>query len=316
MKEYIEKGLRKTVIIEKNLEVLKALPLKYKGLYDLFTVQQDEIEWMIVQPKVEVRLNTLRYDRNQIEKVSGLNCALYFTKLNHYTKETMQSEGIPFIIDEKQIYLPFLGMLLSEKNDRRLAPVHTISFLTQKLLLCAIYERWSDMNVTKIAERLGVTKMSVSRCLDEMEYLDIEMLDVSGKTRKITVGDEIQIVWENIRPILRNPVITRFQLAEDISLEKKAGISALCEYSLLSDNQYPTYAITKKDLNDVQIKSFRQVSRAEEIGCEVLELGYLIEFNGKKVQDPLSVLLSLSKEDMEDERVQLCIDEMLEDYVW
>lgn len=316
MKEYIEKGLRRTVTIEKNIEVLKALPLKYKGLYDLFTVKQDAIEWMIIQPKAEVRLNTLRYDRNQIEKVSGLNCALYFTKLNHYTKDTMQSEGIPFIIDEKQIFLPFLGMLLAEKNDRRLAPVHMISFLTQKLLLCAIYEKWNDMNVTKIAERLGVTKMSVSRCLDEMEYFDIEILDVSGKTRKITVKDETKIIWEKVRPVLRNPVIARFQLSEDIGLEKKAGISALSEYSLLSDNLYPTYAITKKDLQDVQIKSFRQVSRGEEIGCEVLELGYLIEFHGKKVQDPLSVLLSLAKEDMEDERVQLCIDEMLEDYVW
>ena len=316
MKEYIEKGLKKTVVIEKNVEVLDLLPLKYRGMYDLFNVQQDDIEWMIVQPKVEVRLNTLRHDRNQIEKASGLNCALYFTKLNHYAKDTMQSEGIPFIIDNKQIYLPFLGMLLSEKNDRRLAPVHTISFLTQKLLLCAIYERWTDMNVTKIAKRLRVTKMSVSRCMDEIEYLDIDVLDASGKTRKITVGDEIKKVWENIRPVLRNPVITRFQLAEDIGLEKKAGISALCEYSLLSDNQYPTYAITKKDLNDVGIKAFRQISREEEIGCEVLELGYFIEFKGKRVQDPLSVLLSLSKEDMEDERVQLCIDEILEDYVW
>ena len=60
----------------------------------------------------------------------------------------------------------------------------------------------------------------------------------------------------------------------------------------------------------------RQISRGEEIGCEVLELGYFIEFNGKEVQDPLSVLLSLSEEDMKDERVQICVDEMLEDYVW
>ena len=190
MKAYIEKGLRRTVVIEKNTEVYKLLPLKYKGMYDLFVVQQDDIQWMIVQPKVEVRLNTLRYDRNQIEKVSGLNCVLYFTKLNHYTKDTMQNEGIPFIVDKKQIFLPFLGMLLSEKNDRRLAPVHMISFLTQKLLLCAIYERWTGMNVTRIAERLGVTKMSVSRCMDEIEYLNIDVLDVSGKNRKIYFGDE------------------------------------------------------------------------------------------------------------------------------
>lgn len=316
MKDYIEKCLRRPIIIEKNDKILKLLPLKFKGMYDLFTVQQDGVEWMIVRPKDEVRLNTLRYDRNQIEKVSGLNCALYFTKLNQYTKDTMQNEGIPFIIAQKQMFLPFLGMLLSEKNDRRLAPVHTISFLTQKLLLCAIYEKWHDMNVTKIADRLSVSKMSVSRCLDEMEYLDVDILDVSGKTRKVSVGNDTRKEWESIKPILRNPVISKFQLAEDIDLKKKAGISALCEYSLLSDNHYPTYAITKKELNDVQIKSLRQISRGEEIGCEVLELGYFIDFNGKKVQDPLSVLLSLSEEDMKDERVQICIDEVLEDYVW
>ena len=52
------------------------------------------------------------------------------------------------------------------------------------------------------------------------------------------------------------------------------------------------------------------------MGCEVLELGYFIDFDGKQNQDPLSVLLSLSGEDMTDERVQMCVDEMLEDYVW
>lgn len=316
MKNYIEKCLRRSVTIENNTELLKRLPLKYKGIYNLFSVLQDGIEWIIVQPKIEVRLNTLRYDRNQIEKVSGLNCALYFTKLNQYAKDTMMNEGIPFIIAEKQMFLPFLGMLLSERNDRRLMPVHMISFLTQKLLLCALYEKWNGMNVTRIAERLDVTKMSVSRCLDEIEYLDIDILDTSGKSRKVSVGDETKILWEKIKPILRNPVITKFQLAEDIHLEKKAGLSALCEYSLLSDNSYPTYAITKKELNDVNIKSLKQISTGEEKGCEVLELGYFIDFENKQVQDPFSVLLTLSGEDMADERVQICIDEMLEDYVW
>ena len=89
--------------------------------------------------------------------------------------------------------------------------MHTISFLTQNLLLCALYEKWDKMNVTRIAERLDVTKMSVSSCLDEIEYLDIDILDVSGKTRKISVGEDIKKVWENIKPVLRNPVITKFQ---------------------------------------------------------------------------------------------------------
>lgn len=316
MKEYIEKCLRRTITIESNTELFEKLPLMYKGNYNLYSVFQDGIEWIIAQPKVELRLNRMRYDRNQIEKVSGLNCALFFTKLNYYSKDTMMNEGIPFIIADKQMFLPFLGMVLSEKNDRKLKPVHTISFLTQKLLLCALYEKWQKMTVTKIAERFGVSKMSISRCMDEIEYLDIDILNVSGKTRKISVEEEPKILWEKIKPILRNPVIARFQLAEDIELKKRAGISALCEYSMLSDNHYPTYGITKKELQETNLKSLRQISKGEEIGCEVLELGYFIDFHDKQVQDPLSVLLSMSEEEVQDERVESCIDEMLEDYVW
>lgn len=316
MKEYIEKCLRRTVAIEKNMELYKKLPLKYTGMYELYSVHQDGIEWILAEPVSTIRLNALRHDQKQIEKVAGMPCALYFSKLNHYTKEMMLTEGIPFIFEGKQMFLPFMGMLLTDNNDRRLKPVHTISFLTQKLLLCALYEKWNQMNVTRIAEKLAVTKMSVTRCLDEIEYLDIDILDTTGKTRKISVGDDIKSAWEKIRPILRNPVITKFQLVDDIGLENKAGISALCEYSLLSDNDYPTYAITKKELSDINIKSYRQISAGEEIGCEVLEVGYFIDFEDKKVQDPFSVILSLSEEDKEDDRVQVCIDEMLEEYVW
>ncbi len=316
MREFIEKSLRRPVTLVENVEILNKLPLKFKGSYELFSVYQDSVEWIIAKPKKELRLNVLRYDRSQIEKAVGLNCALYFNKLSYYTKETMLNEGIPFILEEKQVFLPFIGMLLSNKDDRRLVPVHTISFLTQKLILCALYEKWNNMNVTKIAEKLGVTKMSVSRCLDEIEYLDIKILDKSGKTRKVSVREEIKVLWEEIKPVLRNPVITRLQLAEDIQLDKKAGISALCEFSMLSDNVYPTYAVIKSELKETNMKQKRKIFIGEEIGCEVLELGYFIEYNGKKLQDPLSVMLSLSSEDLEDERVQICIEEMMERYVW
>ena len=316
MREYIEKCLRRSVVIKKNTELLSKLPLKYKGQYELFSVFLDGIEWIIIQPKEELRLNILRYEQKKIEKVAGLNCAFYFSKLSYYAREMMMNEGIPFIIEDKQMFLPFLGMLLADKEDRKLYPVQTISFLTQKLLLCALYEKWENMNVTKIAEYLGVTKMSVSRCFDEIEYLDIDILDVSGKTRKVTVKDEPRVLWKKIMPFLRNPVVARFQLADDVRLERKAGISALCEYSLLSDNNFPTYGITKKELKEAKLKNFRQISVGEEKGCEVLELGYFIEFKNKQVQDPLSVLMAISKEDLEDERVQTCIDEMLEEYVW
>ena len=78
--------------------------------------------------------------------------------------------------------------------------------------------------------------------------IEIDILGMKGKSRVITVPADIRKLWMDMQDVLRNPVVARYELQEDIKLEKKAGISALCEYSLLSDNEYPTYAITKKEI--------------------------------------------------------------------
>lgn len=60
----------------------------------------------------------------------------------------------------------------------------------------------------------------------------------------------------------------------------------------------------------------KQVRSGEEIGCVVLELGYFIDFKNKKLEDPLSVTLSLAESEKQDERIGISIKRMLEEYVW
>ena len=197
-----------------------------------------------------------------------------------------------------------------------MAPVYLISFLTQKMLLMAIYERWNEVKVSDAAKRIGVSTKSASRCFDELEYLNIDVLGMKGKSRVINIPDDRKQLWQQIESVLRNPVIRRFVLRKDMKLEKKAGISALCEYSLLSDNAYPTYAVTKKELKASGVKVEKQASELEEIGCVVFELGYFIDFLGKGLQDPFSVVLSQTREEQEEERIDISINKMLEEYVW
>ena len=316
MKEFLEKILRQNVIMTENKEVYKKLPLVYRGRYDIFTVETNGALWMAIHPKDDVGLVMLRRDRVGVEKMTGLNCAIFLDRTTFYIKEKMMEEGIPFVIEGKQVFLPFIGYLLSKGNERELAPVHLISFLTQKMLLIAIYERWNEVRVSGAAKRLEVSTKSASRCFDELEYLNVNVLGMKGKSRVINIPDDRKQLWQQIERVLRNPVIRRFVLREDMKIEKKAGISALCEYSLLSDNVYPTYAVTKRELKASGVKVEKQVSELEEIGCVVLELGYFIDFLGKGFQDPLSVVLSLTGEEQEEERVDISINEMLEEYVW
>ena len=47
----------------------------------------------------------------------------------------------------------------------------------------------------------------------------------------------------------------------------------------------------------------------------MLELGYFLDPIKKNVQDPLSTMLSVAGE-KDDERVELSIESMLEEYIW
>lgn len=85
---------------------------------------------------------------------------------------------------------------------------------------------------------------------------------------------------------------------------------------MLSDNEYPTYAVTKKEISGLEIKKMRQAHPGEEIGCVVMEVGYFINFNNKGIQNPLSVELSLTEQEKQDERINISRKEMLKGYVW
>lgn len=316
MKDFLEKTLRQNVSIEESEYLHDKLPLAFRGRYTFYKVKTNGLSWIAIQPKNDVGLVALRKDRAKVEKAAELNCAIFLDTATFYMKEKLVEEGIPFVLNGKQVYLPFIGYLLSNAKERNIAPVHLISYLTQRLIFVAIYEKWREVTVSEAAAKLGVTKMSVSRCFDEIEYLNVDILGMKGKSRAITVSADIKKLWDDMRPVLRNPIIARYELQEDIQLERKAGISALCEYSLLSDNEYPTYAITKKEISAAGIKKMKQVCQGEEIGCVVLELGYFIDFQNKEVEDPMSVALSFTETEKQDERINISINEMLKEYVW
>lgn len=316
MEKFLEAALRQNVHIEKEDLLYDKLPLVFKGRYSIYRIETNGFRWIAIEPKMDIGLVILRKDRAKIEGLVSLNCAIFFSSTTFYIKEKLLEEGIPFVIINKEIYLPFIGYLLSKSNQRDLAPVHLISYLTQKLIFMAIYEKWENVTVSQVARKLDVSKMSISRCFDEIEYLNIDILRKKGKSRVVHIPPDRKQLWETIRPILRNPVVKRYELTDDVHLNIRAGISALCEYSLLSDNEYPTYAITKKDLSKYDIKNKKQAHSYDEIGCVVLELGYLIDFNKMALEDPLSVSLSLTEVEKQEERISISIKDMMEEFVW
>lgn len=315
MKTFVENILHQKVELNKY-EKIENLPLIFRTNYEIYTMEIGVQHCLLIKPSEESGLVTLRKQQKRLEKLTGQYCVLYLTKLNSYSRDKMLEEGIPFIWEDRQIYMPFLGVLLNQNESRELRTCSRLSFLTQKLLLVALYQGWKDITVTMAAQYLNVSKMSITRCFDEIESLEIPVLERKNRSRVITGSADKRKMWETIKPFMRNPLIKEYYLQNDIGNDLIiSGFSALAEYSMLDDNSYSTYAITKPEVKEYRIKEMKQIPKGEEPGCVVQELGYSIAFKDKKVVDPLTVFLLLEEEG-EDPRVGMALEKMLEDYVW
>ena len=313
MNDYIEKMLHIKVTISDYTDVDK-LPLYLKGSYRLYTIRLAEKECLLAEPKEVVNLSALRKQREQLKKLSRLECVLCFESMNTYTKRKLIEEAIPFIIKEKQIYMPFLGMVLTNQDERILREVKEISYLTQKLLLVAIYQKWEKISLTDAAKALCVSKMSVTRCFDELETLGIPLVSKLGRSRYFVWEQGSTALWNMLRPVLRNPVAREYRLDKPLDIRELllGGMSALSSYTLLNDNGYPTYAITKELAKSLRIGDLPCVPKGE-VPVEIIQvLHYDIPFGDGAAIDPLTAILSLSDEDKKDPRVEAAIDKVVE----
>ncbi len=316
MKEYIEAILHQNIQLIPYEEQHK-LPLAYRNAYHLNRMIINRQEALLAAPVEKIPLATLRKQYRQMVAYTGLPCVLYLKETNYYSRDAMLEEGIPFVWEGHQIYLPYLGALLEDQKRPSLRNCNRISYLTQKLLLMALYEGWQRITVTKAAEMLGVSKMSITRCFDELEAMDIPYLMVRSRARSISADTDKKAMWEKIKPILRNPIITTYALKEkpDIQLPM-AGTMALAHYSMLDESNQPTYAVTKKNLSEIDLSAGRQTLAGELPGCTIHELGYQISFEDGSAVDPLTIVLGMGEEELSDPRVSMAIDEMLEEHVW
>ena len=316
MKEYIEKILHQDVQISPYEDVHK-LPLAYKNCYDISRMTIGERDALLAAPVDKTPLVTLRKQQQQMTLYTGLPCVLYLKDMNYYARDTLLNEGIPFVWEGHQIYLPFMGTLLDEHRKRAIPSCFQISYLTQKLLLTALYQEWQDVSVTKAAVILGVSKMSSSRCFNELEAMNIPYLKIRNKARKFFVDTDKKTMWEELRPILRDPVIKSYALKVEPNITLPlSGTMALAHYSMLDEGEFPIFAITKKKLTDVGISADKLVPAGETPLCVIQELGYQIFYEDGVAVDPLTVVLSLSENELSDPRISMAVSEMLEERVW
>jgi len=295
------------------------LPLFLRGTYRLKILRIADICFLTAAPIEKVNLAAMRKQRKRLMEITGMECAFRLKTISAYARQKMLEEGIPFILDDKELYLPFLGVVLTSKKKEKVPPAR-ISYLTQKMLLTVLYNGISNATVTEMAKTLEISKMSVSRCFDELEAFQLGVIEDNGKTRRYFRWNKTKReFWDMVRPLLRNPVEKEFLL--DCTIPRplpKSGLTAISHFSMLADNSYGTYAIARQALKDLQLENLPQVPQGEIPVAVIQVMGYVCLYEGTDefVIDPLSAVLSLTQEDMNDPRIEGAVDEIMEEFLY
>lgn len=306
--EYLNKVLGIRVVYKD--EASFSMPNFIHARYRLQLVTLDGKTAVFVYPKGE--LEAVSAVSRHLEKISNTADApavLIPEHLTYRQKEYLLRDHIPFIVEGKQIYLPFMAVYLQERGDGEKKDRKTILPSAQMLLLSYIYHGCGEMLTSEAAQVLGLTATSISRASGQLEEMALISTEKRGVQKVIFSDLTPEELFETARRHMCNPVkrtiyVRKADVGEELLL---SGYSALSEYSSINPPMVDYFAAGSIAAWE---KTASNKLQSTEDQCAVELWRYdPRKLTGSNCVDRLSLALALS--DDKDERIEEAVQEML-----
>lgn len=294
----------------------KNLPLYMTGNAEYTMAKIDDVPCIIMKFKSDIP--TLPAIKKQIKKIQDIETVPVVIKvqsMSAFRRKNMIEAHIPFIIADEQAYLPFMGTVLNAKyvNSKDAPELENFKFSTQQLFLWYIYQEKQMVYISDAAKICSFSSMTMTRATRELSATEIIEVSKDGVKKVLNCNCTKRELFKRVKKYLKSPVVAEGYL-EKKYLSKNmvpAGITALAERSMLNGDRLKTYAVLASDFDKTKLIS-ELVDSERQVKIELWSYEPL-KFAKDRIADPVSVALSLEKET--DERVEMTIEEML-DELW
>ncbi len=324
MTDEIRTYLRDTLGLNVDIELWPENQRLPVYLQDTYEFQQTKLHnlpclLMIAMGEQEQTPAVIRKHLESIRDRWGGEVIYVRRNITAYNRKRLVQHKVSFIVPEKHMYLPLLGIDLREHFRRIRSDRKQLSPSSQAVVICALLDRKQHEYAPKeLADRLGYSAMALTRVFDELEFAGIGTCSRHGRKRLIEFLDDKQRLWKTAQCFLRDPVKRRVCVSRMSSQVQNvvAGLTALSRFSMLSAPDRTTYAISSKVWKMIKEEDgLKQLPPIESDAIE-LEIWHYnpVTFATSGVVDPFSLYLSLK--DSKDERIQIALEEMMENIEW
>ena len=267
-----------------------------------------------ISEDISMTSSAMKKQQERYEQVLQMPVA-FQVKLNSVTmRNSLVKKKIAFLSLPNNVFLPFLGIVLQEIHMKKVIHSDKMMPATQMVFLELLYQKSSEgLTKSQIAEKLNLTKTSITRATVQLEEMNLILQQKHGKEIKIFRNASPRAYYENAKRYLINPIQKMKEVKWEKCLESvcKAGESALSYYSSLNPPAIEEKAIYKGSeiIDQLELEDVRFT----EARCVRLQMWkydpYYFAQNG--VADPVSLICSLRE--IDDERIEMCIEELLEE---
>lgn len=241
--------------------------------------------------------------------------------LASYERRYLISEKVPFVVPGNQLYLPDLGIDLREYfRQRQAVPETTLSPAAQAILTTLLLNpaNQEGQRPAQLADALGYTPMTLSRAVRELTSADLVMTIGDPRKRKISLAHPLSGTWERALPWMRSPVkrvAWAYPTAQTLKDAPLAGLSALSRYTALAEPRATVRAISSSRWKSALAEGIQVVPEWQPGTVEWQIWHYDPSLGmGREIVDPLSLILSTR--DADDERIQMALSELKEQFPW
>lgn len=309
--DYLDRVLGINVVY---YEIISSLPNYINSRYKVQRVALDGYAAAFVYPKTELDpAGALKKHFDRISNNCGMAAVLVTDRLTYRRKEYLLREHIPFVVNEKQIYLPFMAVYLQERGDAEKTIDSDLLPSAQVLLLYYIYSGCGRLSTADAAKALGFTATSISRASRQLEQLGIIQAKHQGVHKEIYSDKTPREMFMSAKGLLKDPVkrkicVSKADINNDLLV---GGYSALSEYTFINPPRVKEFAADS--ISKWEKGSTRSLLN-ENDQCRIALWRYdPRKLTDGKTVDRLSLALSLQND--KDERTEETIERMLED-VW
>ena len=236
-----------------------------------------------------------------------------------YNRKRLIEHKVSFIVPGTQMYLPTLGIDLREHFRRFREEKRSLRPAAQAVLIHALLRDAGNLGPTALAGILGYSVMAMSRALDDLETAELGQTTINGRERCLCLAGPKHEVWGKAQPLLRSPVVKchAISVAPNAELSgSRAGLDALTHYTMLAEPRNSVVALGRESWKVFQQADGVKRAMNDEPGAVTVEVWSYkpVLFAEGGWVDRLSLYLSLRE--VQDERVQAALDQMVKEVSW